>query len=135
MLQNCDFHHIGVAVSEIEKSRYYYVAAGYEVSEVIIEPVQKVKVAYATKTGFPTIELLEALDETSPVCAVLKQRGVGPYHVCYAVPDIYEAMQEMKQRKYLALAKPVPGHGLDDALTVFMYHKEVGLIQLAEIKK
>lgn len=134
IIQNCTFHHLGVAVFSIEKAVQSYMDGGYEVGDVIIEPVQKVKVAYATKPGSPTIELLEPLDETSPICSILKQRGAGPYHVCYAVRDIYAAMQEMKARKFLPLAKPLPGHGLGDALTVFMYHKDVGLIQLAEMK-
>lgn len=35
----------------------------------------------------------------------------------------------------MPLAKPIPGHGLDDALMVFMFKKNVGLVQLAQIKE
>lgn len=133
MLKECKFHHIGIAVFNIEKTAIEYIDAGYTISEIIIEPVQKVKVAYAYKEGFPTIELLAPLNEKSPVCAVLKSRGVSPYHVCYAVSNIALAIQELKERKFMALARPVPGHGLNDALTVFMYKKDTGLIQLVEI--
>lgn len=32
-------------------------------------------------------------------------------------------MQELRARKFMPLAKPIPGHGLDDALMVFMFKK------------
>lgn len=133
MLKECTFHHIGIAVNSIEETAKYYEFAGYTISDIIIEPVQKVKVAYARKEGFPLMELLEPLNESSPIQNILKQRGCGPYHVCYQVSDINKAILELKGMKYMPLAKPVPGHGLDDALTVFLYQKQVGLIQLVEI--
>ena len=134
MLKQSVFHHIGVAVFKIEDTVPYYIQAGYSISEIVIEPVQLVRVVYARKEGCPMIELLEPLNETSPICSILRSRGVGAYHICYAVPDIQAAALEMKNSKFTPLAKPVPGHGLDDALTAFFYNKNVGLIQLVEIK-
>lgn len=128
------FHHIGVAVSSVEKATEMYHKLGYEVSESIIEPTQKVIVRYATKVNSPIIELLEPLNESSPITSVIKRSGSGPYHVCYAVNDITEAVVEMKKQGFMPLSRPVPGNGLDGALTVFLYNKTVGLIQLAEIK-
>lgn len=134
MLNNARFHHIGFAVNDIEKVKPEYVAAGFTVSDTVIEHIQKVYVAYARRKGFPLIELLQPLDETSPVCKILAKNGPTPYHVCYAVDDINEAIKEMRARKFFPLAQPIPGHGLDDALMVFMFKKDVGLIQLAQIK-
>ena len=133
MLKNARFHHIGFAVKDIEKVKPEYEAGGYTISDTVIEPVQKVYVAYARRKGFPTVELLQPLNETSPVVKILEKNGTTPYHVCYAVDDIVEAMDELRKRKFLPLAKPVPGHGLDDALMVFMFKKDVGLVQLAQI--
>ena len=55
MLENARFHHIGFAVNDIEKVKPEYVAGGYVVSETVIEPIQKVYVAYACREGFPTV--------------------------------------------------------------------------------
>lgn len=134
MLSYSTFHHIGVAVFELKITIPYYENAGYSISEIILEPVQRVKVAYAKKEGTLTIELLEPLDTSSPICSILKSKGCGPYHICYAVPNIQIAISDLKKDKFLPLARPVPGHGLNDALTVFLYNKNVGLIQLVEIK-
>lgn len=132
MLSKAEFHHIGFAVSSIEKASPFYLLAGYAVSEIVIEPVQKVKVAYARKDGFPTIELLEPLDETSPVKGILKKNGNTPYHICYAVDNLAETIKEAREEGFMPLGKAVPGHGLDDALMVFLYNRNVGLIQIME---
>ncbi len=135
MLEYARFHHIGFAVNDIEKVKLEYIAGGYTVSETVIEPIQKVYVAYARRAGFPTVELLQPLDETSPIVKILVKNGPTPYHVCYAVDDINKAIQDLRARKFMPLAKPIPGHGLDDALMAFLFKKDVGLVQLAQIKE
>ena len=134
MLENATFHHIGTAVASIDKVKPFYQSMGYTVSDTVIEPVQKVYVAYARKEGFPTVEMLEPLDETSPVQGILKKNGNTPYHMCYAVDKLSDAIAEMRKEGFSPLSKPVPGHGLDDALMVFLYNINYGLIQVMENK-
>ena len=136
MLTNAKFHHVGVAVSSIERMRPFYSSMGYQISEPVIEPIQKVRVAYARKDGFPTIEMLEPTDATSPAAKVLERNGCSPYHFCYEVSDLKAAIAEMrKEGGFMPLGHPIPGHGLDDALMVFCYNKDIGLIQIMETKK
>lgn len=132
MLENAIFHHIGTAVASIEKVKPFYISMGYEVSETVIEPVQKVYVAYARKEGMPTIEMLEPIDETSPVKQILKKNGNTPYHTCYGVDNLQDTIADMRKEGFRPLGKPVPGHGLGDALMVFMYNINFGLIQIME---
>lgn len=132
MLTNATIHHIGYAVNDIDKAKKEFIDGGFSVTDTVIEPIQKVYVAYAKKEGSPTIELLQPLNETSPIVKVLSKNGCTPYHICFSVPDIEAAIESLRKRKYLPLSKPLPGHGLDDALMVFMYKKEVGLIQLVQ---
>ena len=134
MLENATFHHIGTAVASIDKVKPFYQSMGYTVSDTVIDPVQKVYVAYARKEGFPTVEMLEPLDETSPVLGILKKNGNTPYHMCYAVDNLSDAIAEMRKEGFRPLSKPVPGHGLDDALMVFLYNINYGLIQVMENK-
>jgi len=135
MLKNATFHHIGIAVASINKVKTFYLSAGYVVSEPVIEPIQKVRVSYARKEGFPTVELLEPLDEKSPVHNILKKNGNIPYHICYAVDNIQEAMKEARAEGFIPLGKPIPGRGLDDAMMFFVYNKNVGLLQIMEKTK
>lgn len=133
MLINCKFHHIGNVVKDIETARGVYTTAGYDVSPVIEETTQRAKVSYARKDGFPLMELLEPIDDKSHLNNILRRSGCGPYHICYSVRDINKAIDELKNKKYMPLSKPVPGHGLGDALTVFLYHSAIGLIQLVQL--
>lgn len=134
MLEDAKFHHIGIAVASVEKAGVFYRSAGYVVSEPVIEPVQKVRVAYARRDGFPTMELLEPLDDTAPVCKILAKNGNTPYHCCYEVADLKATIDEARKEGFLPLGRPVPGHGLDDALMIFLYNKDVGLVQVMETK-
>lgn len=132
MLENATFHHIGTAVASIEKVKPFYLSMGYIVSETVLEPIQKVFVAYARKDGFPTVEMLEPSDDTSPVMGILKRNGNTPYHMCYAVDNLNETIAEMRKEGFRPLGKPIPGHGLDDALMVFLYNINYGLIQIMQ---
>ena len=126
------FDHIGIAVFDMDKACADYKMLGYKVGGVKNVDVCQARAAYATKEGSPTIELLQPVGETSPVAKMLKQRGAGPYHTCYGVADIGAATAALRQQGFLPLGKPVPGPGLGNALTVFLYKKSVGLIQIVE---
>ena len=41
MLPDFKFHHIGIAVFDIDATARYYVEAGYKKSETIVDPIQK----------------------------------------------------------------------------------------------
>ena len=77
MLSNFHFHHIGYAVTSIEKTMYYYIDGGYSCSSVIFDPIQNVNICFLTKEGEPMIELLEPVDENSPINKNLEKNGVG----------------------------------------------------------
>ena len=55
MLSNFHFHHIGYAVTSIEKTMYYYIDGGYSCSSVIFDPIQNVNICFLTKEGEPMI--------------------------------------------------------------------------------
>lgn len=133
MVTGLRFHHIGYAVKSLQKAKKCFEQLGYSIGEDLIVDTQDARVSYARKDGSPLIELLEPMSVNSPVQKILDVRG-GVYHICYAVEDIYEAIKQMQKERFILLAEPVVGHGLDDALTSFMYNRDIGLIQLAEIK-
>jgi methylmalonyl-CoA/ethylmalonyl-CoA epimerase len=135
ILAQSRFHHIGIAVPSVKQAAVFYKEAGYTVSDEIIEPTQKVIVVSAKRANEPIIELLEPLNDESPVVNILKRSGGGggAYHICYAVKNINYAIDELRKKKFFPLGKPVPGKGVDNALTVFLYNKIVGLIQLVEM--
>lgn len=58
MLESFVFHHIGVAVKDLDATATVYEQGGYKRSSSIFDPVQNVNICWLTKDGMPTVELL-----------------------------------------------------------------------------
>lgn len=132
MLDRFIFHHIGVAVKDIDKTAALYEQGGYQKSEPIFDPVQNVTICWLTKASMPTVELLAPVDETSPVCKILEKNGVTPYHTCYVVEDIEQAIVDLRQQKYVLVSKPVEAVAIHNSKVAFLHHRQVGLIEIVE---
>lgn len=132
-LKGLKLHHVGVAVHSIEKTAQIYENLGYFLSgETKFDPIQNVRACFYCKNGFPTIELIEAVDETSPMSKILKKNGAGPYHFCYGVDDIGESIKILRANRFLPVSKVVPATGMPGKNICFMYNQNFGLIELVE---
>lgn len=132
MLKSMKFHHIGVAVKDISATAAVYVTGGYKQSDTIFDPIQNVNICWLTKENMPVVELLEPVDETSPVNKILEKNGVTPYHTCYIVDEIELAMKELRKLKYIVVSKPAEAVAIHGCKVCFLFNKNVGLIELVE---
>ena len=132
MLIAAIFHHVGIATESIVKTSELYAEAGYRKSEVIYDPKQNVKICFLEKDGSPLLELVESVDETSPVRNILNKIGVSAYHFCYEVENLEDSIAQLRQKKFMLLVKPVEAVAFDGRRICFLYHKETGLIELLE---
>jgi methylmalonyl-CoA/ethylmalonyl-CoA epimerase len=132
MLPQMRFHHIGVACKDIEKAVAQYEKGGYVKSDVVFDPIQNINICFLTSTLNPTIELLSPVNEKSPVVQILKKNGTIPYHVCYSVPNIEVAVKELVSQRYMQVSPINPACALHDKCVCFMFHKDVGLIELLQ---
>lgn len=126
------FHHIGIACRDIDKTREFYLGLGYTASPVVDDPLQHVRICFLDKEGAPRLELLQPLDDQSPVARTLATAGVTPYHFCYEVRNIDEAIAALRTKRFLLVSGPVPACALDDRRIAFLYNKNNGLIELVE---
>lgn len=96
-----EFHHVGVAVRSIARALDDYVGLfGYrKISTTLEVPSEHVRVCFLEAPSGERIELVEGLDETSPVAGVLDRTGGGPYHLCYSVPDLDAAVDWLRGRR------------------------------------
>ena len=132
MLASFRFHHIGVAVKEIDATASVYEQGGYRRSVSIVDPIQNVNICWLTKEGMPTVELLAPVDEKSPVNKTLEKVGVSPYHCCYVVDNIEAAAAELKKQRYIMVSKPAEAVAFYGSRVCFLFNKNVGLIELVE---
>ena len=132
MLPNAIFHHVGLAVESIERTATLFMEAGYKMSNVIFDPIQNVNISFLEKIGSPLLEMVEPVDEKSPVRNILNKVGVSSYHLCYEVDNLDDGMAQLRQKKFMLLVKPVEAVAFNGRRICFLYHKEIGLIELLE---
>ena len=126
------FHHIGIACRDIDKTKAFYLQQGYTATPTVDDPLQHVRISFLNKEGAPRLELLEPLDEKSPVARTLATAGVTPYHMCYEVRDLESAIAELRTQRFLLVNGPVPACALENRRIAFMFQKNTGLIELVE---
>jgi len=133
MLPYFRFHHIGVAVFNIDATAKYYLDAGYNKTETVYDRVQNVYICFLTKDKMPMVELLAPVDNTSPVIKTLEKTGVTPYHFCYEVDDITQAIADLRKMCFVPIIKPVEACAINNRKVCFLFNKNVGLIELVEV--
>lgn len=105
------FHHVGVAVRDLEEALQTYSGVfGFEpVSDPIDVEHEHVRVCFV-RAGDVLIELVEGIDEHSPVRQLLERTGAGTYHICYQVDDLDRAVRELRARRCFPFKRfEVPG--------------------------
>lgn len=131
-------NHVGVATPDLEGSIAFYrdVMGATNITEPFDMPSQGVKVCFVNTPGEngthgTQIELLQPLDESSPVAGFMKKNPLGgQHHICYEVPDIHQAKAWFEGLGKKVLGEPrIGAHG---TLIFFVHPKDMGG-QLTEI--
>ena len=127
-------NHIGIATPSIEASIALYrdLLGATKVCAPFDLPAQGVKVCFID-TPNTQIELIEPLNESSPIAAfIAKNPAGGQHHVCFEVPDIHVAIADLTAKDARVLGEPrIGAHG---TLIVFVHPKDMGgtLVELME---
>lgn len=125
--------HLGIAVHDLEVSNALFEkilgVPHYKIEEVASEGV---KTSFF-KAGPNKIELLQALDDNSPVAKFLAKRGEGVHHIAFAVDDIVAEIERLTHEGFTVLNK-IPKKGADNKLVAFLHPKGTNgvLIELCQ---
>ncbi|BBB32364.1 methylmalonyl-CoA/ethylmalonyl-CoA epimerase [Thermotomaculum hydrothermale] len=127
--------HIGIAVNSIEEAKAFYEALGLVISHIEVVDEQGVKTAFL-KVGESNIELLEPINESSPVYKFLQKRGKGIHHIAINVEGIENVLERLKG-KGVRLINEKPVKGAHGKLVAFVHPASTGgvLLELCETKK
>jgi methylmalonyl-CoA/ethylmalonyl-CoA epimerase len=88
-------HHLGLAVENLEDALATYERLfGAEVEHRATVDGQGVRAA-SLRIGDGRVELLEPLEEDTPVGRFLARRGPGMHHVAYEVADVRATLAEL----------------------------------------
>ncbi|WP_321331056.1 VOC family protein [uncultured Bacteroides sp.] len=130
MLKDFKFHHVGYVTDSIDNTSAMFLKLGYECGEKVLDPIQNVYICFLHKNDAPGIELVEPFNESSSLNKLLKKSGVSPYHICYEVPNIEKAYDELLEEEFIPLFRPVEATAMDNRQICYMYKKEIGYIEL-----
>jgi len=131
-------NHVGVATPSIEASIAHYreVMGATDITEPFDMVEQGVKVCFVNTPGEngthgTQIELIEPLDESSPIHGFLAKNPLGgQHHLCFEVPDIEKAREEFeRQGKRILGPTRIGAHGTP----IFFVHPKDMLGVLTEI--
>jgi len=114
--------HIGIAVKNLKEAiSYYENVLGLEcyATEEVVD--QKVRTAFFM-VGQTKIELLEAMDETSPVAKFIDKKGEGVHHLAFAMDDVSTALTEAEE-KGVRLIDKTPRKGAEGLKIGFLHPK------------
>ena len=88
--------HLGIAVKSLSAAKGLYEKLGMSVSPEETVEHEKVRVVMIP-AGESRLELLEATSEDSTIAKFIAKRGEGLHHVCMRVPDLPQAVKNLKQ--------------------------------------
>ena len=129
-------NHVGVATPSIDDSIALYrdFMGATSITEPFNLPEQGVRVCFVNLPN-AQIELIEPYGENSPITVFLERnpRG-GQHHVCFEVPDIIEARDEMRAKGATVLGTGEPRIGAHGVPVIFVHPKDMGgvLVELMQ---
>ena len=127
-------HHYGLATNNLDQAMEAFRSLGYQVNEPVLDPIQRVKVALASREGEHPIELVCDDEGGGQVRGILSKSGSGLYHICYEVDQLEETIATLRAKGYLLLHKPTPATAFDKRRIAWLYNRNIGLIELLESK-
>lgn len=136
--------HIGIAVANLDEAlKFYRDALGLEVEAPETIASQRARAHFillgdsarleAGARG-PSLELLEATAEDSPIAQFVAKRGPGLHHITLRVDDIRGALAQLKARG-VRLIDDAPRPGAHGSLVAFIHPASAHgvLVELKEI--
>ena len=128
------FDHIGYAVVNITEYLDEFFVPLFEpidVTPIVQDPVQRVRIAFATLAGGGRIELIEPLDGTGPVSQYITDRRGGLYHLCYAADSLENAIAAFRRKRCMVFSGPTPAAAFGGRRIVFLLTQR-DMIELVE---
>jgi methylmalonyl-CoA/ethylmalonyl-CoA epimerase len=114
--------HIGIAVSDMEQAVKTYEqllqTPFYKKEQVASEGVETAFFQLADSK----IELLEAMNEDSPIAKFILKKGEGIHHIAFEVEDIEAEMKRLSALGFQVLNEQ-PKRGADNKLVFFLHPK------------
>ena len=133
--KNKKVNHIAIAVPDVKEAALkWQQALNMKKSEIIILEEHGVKVVFLEFSNLK-IELLEPLDNESPISKFLEKNPKGGmHHICFEVEKITETINSLKNKNINILGDGNPKIGAHNKPVVFIHPNDLSgtLVELEE---
>lgn len=128
--------HIGIVVNRLEKGiEHWQSVFGYEqMTEIVINTRQKVRVVFLHKKHSLDIKLIEPTEKSSPVFEYA-QKGGGLHHLCFRCDDLNSQLEELQKLGLRVIAAPQPGEAFENEKIAFLFAKNGLNVELIDTGK
>ncbi len=128
--------HIGIVVKDIEIGiKHWDKVFGYsQMTKVVTNTRQKVKVVFLQKENSILIKLIEPSAEDSPIF-IFAKKGGGLHHLCFKCDNMETQLEICKEQRIRILTEPQPGEAFENENSAFLYAKHGLNIELIETDK
>jgi methylmalonyl-CoA/ethylmalonyl-CoA epimerase len=128
--------HISFAVKNLEEGISYWSRVfGYrQLTNIVVNSLQKVKVVFLGKEGSIPVKLIEPVEGNLSLQNFVS-RGGGFHHICFKCSDINEKLNELSDKGLLVLVPPQPGEAFNNHEIAFLlarYGLNIELIDTEE---
>src|SRR5215475_11460139 len=115
-------NHVAIAVRDLVRaSSLYRETLGAEVSEPVPQPAHGVTTVFITLPN-TKIEMIAPLGEDSPIANFLARNPDGGiHHICYEVPDIRAARDQLQRQGARVLGDGEPKIGAHGKPVLFLH--------------
>lgn len=128
--------HICFAVRDLKEGiEYWQDVFGYrQMTEIIENSLQKVKVTFLCKEDSVLVKLIEPVEGNQSLINFVS-RGGGFHHICFRCSDISKTMSELTAKGLITLVPPQPGEAFGNNLIGFMLAKNGINIELIDTEE
>lgn len=126
-------HHVGYLVKDIEKSTIAFEKLGIlPLKDTYFDMDRKVDICFLGGEA-DCVELVAPRDDSN-LYPLLKQYKNMPYHLCYQVEDLRDAIKEYAGKGFLVIKEPRRALAIAENATVaFLMHSKIGIIELLQL--
>lgn len=116
--------HICFAVKDLKEGvEYWERVFGYsQMTRVVTNTLQKVKVVFLRKANSLDIKLIEPLEENLSLVNFVS-RGGGFHHLCFKCDEINGGVSKLREKGLLTLVPPQPGEAFNNNKIAFLLAK------------
>jgi methylmalonyl-CoA/ethylmalonyl-CoA epimerase len=123
-------NHVGYLVEDIEISLVLFEKMGFtKIGEIVNDELLGVKILFI-KFNDCTVELVEPSALNVKLIRYLRKHGHGPYHLSVEVSDIESEIKRYEKTGFHIIVNPSNSVFFTNKKVAFMYHSNVGLVEL-----